>query len=238
MAVALRALLLALLHACWRADGLVGPRSPRPSRPLRFQEDPPPPPEREESLGGAWDAAMANGKEIAARFVAPRVDDEGLVIADALVAGVVAPGLEILVGTALGVPLPRWAYALGPQRRVLPVLARGAAEAACWYGGACAARLYERPSFDFPPPEGADDRYRVTVGRVVAGGCFATALLIGATQLQLALVYGFDPPRIGDAPETDAVLLRTLDDLLRDIFTEATTLLAWRVVRTSLSRLD
>lgn len=101
-----------------------------------------------------------------------------------------------------------------------------------------AARMYERESYDFPPPTGAEDRYDVTVRRVIQAGCFASALLIGATQLQLAVTYGFPAPQLGDSPEMDAALLRTLDDLLRDIATEALTLMAWRVARTNLSRLD
>ena len=191
-----------------------------------------------ESLRDAWDAGVENGKEILARFTNPVVDDQGLIIADALIAGVVAPGLEAIVCTAAGVPLPLWASAFGSRKLVLPVLVRGATEATCWYAGAVSARLYARDAYDFPPPAGADDRFATTVKRTLQAGSFATALLIGATQLQLALRYGFPAPQLGDSPETDMVLLRTLDDLLRDVATEALTLLSWRVARTELSRLD
>ena len=191
-----------------------------------------------ESLRDAWDAGVENGKEILARFTNPVVDDQGLIIADALIAGVVAPGLEAIVCTAAGVPLPLWASAFGSRKLVLPVLVRGATEATCWYAGAVSARLYARDAYDFPPPAGADDRFATTVKRTLQAGSFATALLIGATQLQLALRYGFPAPQLGDSPETDMALLRTLDDLLRDIATEALTLLSWRVARTELSRLD
>ncbi|KAH8044024.1 ubiquitin protein ligase [Aureococcus anophagefferens] len=126
-----------------------------------------------ESLRDAWDAGVENGKEILARFTNPVVDDQGLIIADALIAGVVAPGLEAIVCTAAGVPLPLWASARSRQ----------------WCSRA-------RPRRD------------------------------GGDVL------------LGDSPETDMVLLRTLDDLLRDIATEALTLLSWRVARTELSRLD
>ena len=235
----LRVVLLLIFAPC--CAGLLVP-APRAAVRLRARSPEEPPeeaaPEEEGSLRDAWERGVANGREIAARFANPRVDDQGLVYADALVAGVVAPGLEVIVAAALGAPLPLWAYAWGPRRLVLPVLTRGATEAAAWYGGACAARLYERPSFDFPPPAGADDRFRVTAARVLRAGCFATALLIGVAQLQLALAYGSSPPRLGDDPATDAVLLRTLDDLLRDVATEAATLLAWRLARTNLSRLD
>ena len=191
-----------------------------------------------ETLREAWDLGVENGKEIVARFASPKVDDDGLVIADALIAGIVAPGLEVIVCTVGGVPLPLWATAFGRRKLVLPVLVRGATEAACWYAGAVSARLYERDAYDFPPPAGAEDRFAVTVRRTLSAGSFATALLIGATQLSLAAKFGFPAPQLGDSPETDAVLIRTLDDLLRDIATEAVTLLAWRVARTELSKLD
>ena len=42
----------------------------------------------EESLGDAWEAGLENGraigKTVVARFASPRVDDQGLIIADAL----------------------------------------------------------------------------------------------------------------------------------------------------------
>ena len=93
-----------------------------------------------------------------------------------------------------------------------------------------------RRRYDFPPPEGADDRFAVTAARVLRGGAFATALLVFATQLQLYGVVGF--AQLGDSPATDAILLRSLDDLFRDVATEALVLLSWRLARTELSRLD
>ena len=66
----------------------------------------------EETIGDAWEAGLENGraigKTVVARFASPIVDDQGLIIADALVAGIVAPGLEVITCTALGVPLPSW----------------------------------------------------------------------------------------------------------------------------------
>ena len=125
-----------------------------------------------------------------------------------------------------------------PRRLVLPVLARGLNLATCWIGGAFAAKLYAREAYDFPPPRGSRVRYLTTISRVIQGGCFATALLLVSTQIEVLLTFGFPPPQLGDSPATDLKLLRLLDDLLRDVGTEAIVLLSWRVARTSLSYLD
>ena len=76
----------------------------------------------------------------------------------------------------------------------------------------------------------------MTLKRTLSAGAFAAALLIVATQLQLYSQIGF--AQLGDSSATDFVLLRTLDDLLRDIATEALVLLSWRLARTELSKLD
>ena len=136
----------------------------------------------EETIGDAWEAGLENGraigKTVVARFASPIVDDQGLIIADALVAGIVAPGLEIITCTALGFPLPSWSSVFGARRLVAPTLLRGATLSTCWFGGALSARLYARDAYDFPPPNGADDRFAVTFKRTLQAGAFATALLI------------------------------------------------------------
>mmetsp|Transcript_13610 Transcript_13610/g.42970 ORF Transcript_13610/g.42970 Transcript_13610/m.42970 type:complete len:226 (+) Transcript_13610:29-706(+) len=192
--------------------------------------------EPESGLREAWTSGVEFGKTLATRFTSPRIDDEGLVITDALAAGIVAPGLEAIVCVVTGLPLPVWATVLGPRRLLAPVALRGVTLAGCWFGGALAGRLYERAAFDFPPPTGSSDRYAVTASRVAQSGCFAVALLIFSTQLQTLLTLG--PVQFGDSPETDFQLLRLTDDLLRDIATEALVLAPWRLARTYLSRLD
>ena len=197
----------------------------------------------EESIGDAWEAGLENGraigKTVVARFASPIVDDQGLIIADALVAGIVAPGLEIITCTALGlgVPLPSWSSVFGARRLVAPTLLRGATLSTCWFGGALSARLYARDAYDFPPPNGADDRFAVTFRRTLQAGAFATALLIMSTQLRLLLTFGFWP-QLGDSPASDAEILRQFSDLVRDGLTEALVLMSWRLTRTELSRLD
>ena len=78
----------------------------------------------EETIGAAWEAGLENGraigKTVVARFASPIVADQGLIIADALVAGIVAPGLEIITCTALGFPLPSWSSVFGARRLVAP----------------------------------------------------------------------------------------------------------------------
>ena len=195
----------------------------------------------EETIGAAWEAGLENGRAIGrtvvARFASPIVDDQGLIIADALVAGIVAPGLEIITCTALGFPLPSWSGVFGARRLVAPTLLRGATLSTCWFGGALSARLYARDAYDFPPPNGADDRFAVTFKRTLQAGAFATALLIFSTQLRLLLIFGFWP-QLGDSPASDAEILRQFSDLVRDGLTEALVLMSWRLTRTELSRLD
>ncbi|KAJ1458153.1 hypothetical protein M885DRAFT_514275 [Pelagophyceae sp. CCMP2097] len=253
MRAALLLLALAQRAAAWSAPGAAlrrphrhdrrrtcAPRQTPPGRDagrLRaFQDgenDGPP------DIKGAWEAGLANGKALLEdRFVSPKIDDQGLIIADFLVAGVVAPGLEAIVFTVLGLPSPLWAARFGRGKLVLPVLARGLSLGACWLGGALAAKLYAREAYDFPPPDGAEDRYAVTMRRTLQAGSFAVALLVVSTQLDTTLSFGWPPPQLGDSEATDAILLRILDDLLRDVATEAVVLLSWRVARTSLSYLD
>ena len=59
----------------------------------------------EESLGDAWEAGLENGraigKTVVARFASPRVDDQGLIIADAL-------ARRPVWKSNFGRPTPRW----------------------------------------------------------------------------------------------------------------------------------
>lgn len=190
-----------------------------------------------DSLGEAWQRGIEHAKTMARRFTSPTIDDQGLVYADAMLAGIVAPGLEAIACIVLHQPLPNWATALGPRRLVAPVLLRGFNLGGCWLGGALSARLYERSAFDFPPPAGASNRYAVTLSRVFKAGCFATALLIVSTQLAVVVTMGPDT-RFGNDPQIDGQLLRLIDDLLHDVATEALVLSSWRVGRTYLSKLD
>lgn len=192
-----------------------------------------------EDLAKAWSAGKQAGSEIrddvSRRFQAPVVNDQGLVITDALIAGIVVPGLEIFAAVAAGGPLPHWVVPnIG---LVSSVLARGATLAACFCTGAFAAEAYDRRAFDYPPPYGKSDRYLETLKRVWSAGAFAAGLLIVMTQLRTGLSIGFGV-QFGDSPATDLVLLEATDDLIRDGLAEALGLTAWRLYRTSISRYD
>lgn len=192
-----------------------------------------------DELAEAWSAGKQAGTEIrddiSRRFRAPVVNDQGLVITDALIAGVVVPGLEIFAAVASGGPLPHWV--VPSMGLVSSVLTRGATLAACFCIGAFAAEAYDRRAFDYPPPDGRSDRYLETLKRVWSAGAFAAGLLIVVTQLRTGLSIGFGV-QFGDNPASDMVLLEATDDLIRDGLAEAAGLTAWRLYRTSISRFD
>lgn len=217
----------AVLLLALRSWGFVGPQK-HVRRVVRSKKP---------DYGEAFERGLEYGRELSKRFTSPKIDDQGLVIADALISGVVAPGLEAIVCTVAGLPPPSWLGAFGRGRLVAPVLVRGVNLASCWIAGALAACCYEREVYDFPPPDGQESRYATTFSRVLQAGSFATALLLFSTQLQVTVHYGFGV-QFGDSPETDATLFRIADDVLRDVGTEALVLLSWRLARTNLSRLD
>lgn len=78
-------------------------------------------------------------KEVVRRFQDPKIDDVGLIITDALVAGIIAPGIEIFLTVGSGTPLPHWVYP--SSGLITSVLVRGATLAACFVAGALAAEV-------------------------------------------------------------------------------------------------
>jgi hypothetical protein len=96
-----------------------------------------------EELKQAWLMGKEAGgdiqKEIFRRFQYPKIDDEGLVIADALVAGIISPGIEVFLSVASGGPPPHW---VEPSSGLITsVLVRGATLATCFVAGALAAEV-------------------------------------------------------------------------------------------------
>ena len=80
-------------------------------RGLRMQE--PLPPEQEEDLSSEFEAGKAYGRQIRKRFVAPRVDDPGLPLTDALVCisgalFIAQWALSPAVPPSLKIPVPSW----------------------------------------------------------------------------------------------------------------------------------
>ena len=173
---------------------------------------------------------------VLSRFVAPRIDDIGLPIADAMVAQVVAPSFQILAISLTRMPIPMWLRPgtdiLFPTRGSLlaPTLIHGAGLACCWVLGALAARAFESEAFDVSGGKG----YGEPIARTLKAGAFATGMLILATQIDLQNEFG-GYVQFGYSDATDIRIAQALDDVLKDIFFEASTLFGWRMYRASLT---
>ena len=173
---------------------------------------------------------------VLSRFVAPRIDDIGLPIADAMVAQVVAPSFQILAISLTRAPIPLWLRPgtdiLFPTRGSLlaPTLIHGAGLACCWVLGALAARAFESEAFDVSGGKG----YGEPIARTLKAGAFATGMLILATQIDLQNEFG-GYVQFGYSDATDIRIAQALDDVLKDIFFEASTLFGWRMYRAGLT---
>ena len=141
--------------------------------------------------GGGGDDNEQNegGNTLLGRFLNPKIDDVGLPLADALIAGVVAPvsvvfvcGVQRYSPTWLVATLPPTS-ALNNALRLFPAtLSHGALLAGCWLLGALASKSFEQEAF------GKD--FSVVLTRVLAGGAFASGLLVLLTQADLFMEYG------------------------------------------------
>ena len=175
-------------------------------------------------------------RTIADRFLSPRVDDIGLPLADALVAQIVAPSFQVFSIAITRAPLPTWLQPATSQlfwfkgALLVPTLIHGAGLACCWTLGALAAEAYAREAWDVSDDKG----YGTVISRTLKAGAFATGVLIIATQIDLLSQMG-GYVQLGYSQATDIRLLTAGDELLRDIFFEATTLFLWRIYRASRS---
>ena len=167
------------------------------------------------------------------RFTSPRLDDPFLPLADAGVAQIIAPTVQIFWITINQAPAPTWLrplfdssrlYSAGAGSLLAPTLIHGAALATCWLVGALAARAYEAPAIAVNP---ITRGYGTVVARVLQAGCFATGVLILATQWDLYSHYGY--VQWGDSEATDFRLRVALVEGINDVFFEAITLLTWRL---------
>lgn len=170
---------------------------------------------------------------ILSRFTSPRLDDPFLPLSDAGVAQIMAPSLQIAWLASNQAPAPTWLQPVfgtsqlignGAGSLLAPTLIHGAALATCWLVGALAARAYERDAIAVNP---VTKSYATVIRRVVQAGCFATGLLILATQFDIYTEYGY--VQLGDSPETDFRLQVALIEGVNDVFFEAITLLTWRL---------
>ena len=179
---------------------------------------------------------------IVSRFLDPRIDDAGLPLADALIAQIVAPTLEIFWLSSQHAPIPSWLTPIFDSSKSLlfsssargsllaPALIHGAGLATCWTLGALAAKGYESDAFNISGDRG----YGTVIKRIVQAGAFATGLLIFSTQVDLFAEFGRNV-QLGESDETDLRLITALVEMINDIVFEAGALSAWRLYRASLT---
>ena len=187
-----------------------------------------------QDLDADFEAGLAFGKEIKARFVAPRIDDPGLPYADALVC--ICGALFLAQLGLLGV-LPRQSW-LTPLPGVplegyrglpfiLPALSHGAGLAGCWVLGALSAAAFEREAYM--------GSWREALGRTWRGGSFATGVLLLSTQLATAVRFsamGLDPyGPLGASAQGDYELIKTAFEVICDIAVQCVGLTAFRYIR-------
>lgn len=164
------------------------------------------------------------------RFTDPVIDDPGLPLADTLVAQIVAPSLQVFWLSLVHAPTPTWLRpifddALWQARGslVAPTLIHGAGLACCWVAGALAAQAYRKEAID-PTIDG----YGTVFLRLTQAGCFAVALLIFSTQIDLFAEFGgYVQP--GESEETDLRLLTAWVEVLNDTFFEALVIASLRL---------
>lgn len=180
--------------------------------------------------------------EIRGRFTPDAVStvDRGLPIADAMVATsaqvfVAACALAArsrpswLIPSTLGGLVPNWRG----LPYLVPAIGHGTKLATVWLVGALAGKAYQRRAFD--------GSFKEAMKRTTQAGCFAVGLLIVVTQFEVAHkfdVAGLGEPLLGGSREGDLILNGALSELLVDIASEATALLAWRAIRWNTSPTD
>ena len=171
------------------------------------------------------------------RFTNPTIDDLGLPLADALIAGVVAPVSQVFI-CANRAYSPTWLVATLPPSttlnrafRLFPAtLSHGAVLAILWTLGCLASKNYEKEAFGGGEVEG----YGEPLKRTLQAGSVATALLILATQADLFFEFGrWVQP--GESGEIDFRILTAFAEGLLDVGVEAVWLVFWRVYRTSIT---
>lgn len=167
------------------------------------------------------------------RFTSPKIDDPVLPLTEAGIAQVVAPSLQLLWLASARSPFPTWTtpiydYTFVPRGALLaPTLVHGAGLACCWLLGCLAVKGYEQETFEAELPQ--------VFWTTIKAGAFACGCLIFATQIDLYQEMG-GYVQIGDSPEIDLRINLALIEVINDIFFEATTLLAWRALRSQVDK--
>ena len=207
-----------------------------------------PPPPANDADGGIFeefDAGLAYGAGLRARFLSPRIDDPGLPFADAFVCiggalfiaqWALSPGIP----PDVKIPPPSWlapvAMPAGVDWRgipyILPTLVHGSELAACFVLGALAANAYESAAFD--------GTLREAITRTWRAGAFATGVLLLSTQATTYLSLtsqGLDPytvpstAGIDAGARADAQILSTAFEVLCDVAVQGVQLTLFRAYR-------
>ena len=207
---------------------LVGPRH-RAS--VSLCAPPPEPPDPD--LGEEYEAGLAFGNRMRARFMRPTIDDPGLPYADALVC---VCGASFVASIALVgiIPRPSWLVPLLPPGveatglrglpYILPAVSHGAGLASCWTLGALAAAAFEAGAYR--------GTLREALGRTWRAGAFAVGVLLLSSQLDTSVslsLSGVDP--LGASEEADIRALTTAFEVLVDVAVQAVGLTAFRIFR-------
>lgn len=173
------------------------------------------------------------------RFISPQISDPGLPLADALLAQIVAPSLQVFWLVSQSAPSPTWLQPLFPTAQlfttrgtlVAPTLIHGALLASCWLLASLAAKGYEYKGFDVTLGEG----YSEVLWRLVKAGAFAVGLLVLLTQLDLFFEFGGRFVQYGDGEESDLRIITATVEVINDCFFEGIVLGSWRLYRASLT---
>jgi len=176
------------------------------------------------------------------RFTSPKIADPGLPLADALIAQIVAPSLQVFWLVSQAAPSPTWLQPLFPTSQLLttrgslvaPTLIHGAGLASCWLLAALAAKAYEREGFDISEENGSS--YAEVLWRLVQAGAFAVGLLILSTQFDLFWEFGGKFVQYGDGEDSNLRILTAAVEVINDCFFEGIALGSWRLYRASLTK--
>lgn len=164
------------------------------------------------------------------RIISPKIDDRGLPLTDVFTAQIIGPSLQVFWLTFNRAPRPSWLQPIFDntfyQYRgalLAPTLIHGAGLACCWLLGALFARAYEEEAVD-PTVAG----YSTVLWRIFQAGCFASGVLIFATQVDLLFEFG-RYVQLGESQDIDVRLLSAYIEIINDIVFEVLTIVPIRL---------
>jgi hypothetical protein len=188
---------------------------------LQMAEEEEPPEDNDSSSNNTTAEIKNESSSYLNRILSPKIDDRGLPLTDAFTAQIIGPSLQVFWLTLNGAPRPTWLQPIFDnsfyQYRgalLAPTLIHGAGLACCWLLGALFARAYENEAVD--PTYGG---YSSVIWRIFQAGCFASGVLIFATQVDLLLEFG-RYVQLGESEDVDIRLLQAFIEIINDIVFE------------------